>query len=481
MSETDAVPPEPASERPAEDEPSQQDAQAHPGGGLPQGDTVSAAPTDYKRNLWLLLLIIAVVAGAWLIGRCSQQERADKAGPQPAEKGPEAGKGEQEKTPAPLTYEEVLQRQAVLVRQNSLTVVAQPDQFYLLAPPDRGPEGGMQPRVFDVRRRAADFDLGSLLPDFGRMAPVLSCDQQNPPKFVAARDADFMTENDLVLVVTAAGTTRAYPLRVLNTHGAIVDAFGERRVLVAFSWYSVMATGFLLSGSEAQTQWQTTGWLYRACNVLCDSESGSLWDSFAGAAIAGPRVGAVLERIPVSLYLWGVWSSANALVPVLSTDTGFPQVKERGAYAADLTESLQRYLQEPSLPFAVKDFDPAKDRRIAAKDIVVGLQLDDQARAYPMGAIVGAEGSKVTDRLADRTITLSAPNAPAATVTDEQGRPVPFWVMSWFAWKAARPDSQLWLPPTGFVPPAGEPEAAQPPVHRTGVTPDTALPPAPTP
>ena len=54
------------------------------------------------------------------------------------------------------------------------------------------------------------------------------------PKYVKAKSAKFMREDEQVLGVNLKGVARAYPTRILSWHEVVNDAFGDLPVLV--SW-----------------------------------------------------------------------------------------------------------------------------------------------------------------------------------------------------------------------------------------------------
>jgi hypothetical protein len=54
------------------------------------------------------------------------------------------------------------------------------------------------------------------------------------PKFVGAKDADFMREDENVLGVYLDGVARAFPTKILSWHELVNDRFGDSPVLI--SW-----------------------------------------------------------------------------------------------------------------------------------------------------------------------------------------------------------------------------------------------------
>ncbi len=54
------------------------------------------------------------------------------------------------------------------------------------------------------------------------------------PKYVAAKEASFMNEEDMILGLNIKGTQKAYPLRILSWHELVNDRVGDINILV--SW-----------------------------------------------------------------------------------------------------------------------------------------------------------------------------------------------------------------------------------------------------
>ncbi|MCH7999969.1 MAG: DUF3179 domain-containing protein [Chloroflexi bacterium] len=54
------------------------------------------------------------------------------------------------------------------------------------------------------------------------------------PIFIAADEADFLDAGDLVLGLTIAGESRAYPTSMMTYHHIVNDTFGGRPILVTF-------------------------------------------------------------------------------------------------------------------------------------------------------------------------------------------------------------------------------------------------------
>ncbi len=54
------------------------------------------------------------------------------------------------------------------------------------------------------------------------------------PKFVSARQVDFIKADDQVIGVVVAGEARAYPIKILNWHEVVNDTIGNKPLAVTF-------------------------------------------------------------------------------------------------------------------------------------------------------------------------------------------------------------------------------------------------------
>ncbi|MDP6438671.1 MAG: hypothetical protein QGH74_03455 [Candidatus Brocadiia bacterium] len=76
--------PMPRPAQPAPDGPEGGPHRFRPPDWLEEDEELGAAPTDFRRNIWLLLVIIGVVLGAWLANRLEKsltREQTEDAAP----------------------------------------------------------------------------------------------------------------------------------------------------------------------------------------------------------------------------------------------------------------------------------------------------------------------------------------------------------------------------------------------------------------
>lgn len=131
------------------------------------------------------------------------------------------------------------------------------------------------------------------------------------------------------------------------------------------------------------TTFGTSGLLYRSNKVMYDRVTNTLWSQFRGTPIVGELVGSdiTLEVFPISLTTWEEWLLQHPDTEVLSLDTGYyspsqyqPESDEKSIYFD--------YRNSPEPIFPVLE----RDDRLVAKELVLGLDIDGQYKAYPISA-----------------------------------------------------------------------------------------------
>ncbi len=144
-------------------------------------------------------------------------------------------------------------------------------------------------------------------------------------------------------------------------------------------------SGVILEGGEIS--FGNTGALYNNNVVMYDRESRSFWSQMALGCIFGDRAGEHLKALPGVQTTWGVWKALHPETEILSEDTGY----------------ARNYAQDPFVDFgytANSDIffiqSPPIDQRMHPKNMVYGLAIDGNARAYPYELL--AQTGVVNDR-----------------------------------------------------------------------------------
>lgn len=106
--------------------------------------------------------------------------------------------------------------------------------------------------------------------------------------------------------------------------------------------------------------------------LMRDEETGTWWQQVSGEAIIGPLRGKKLQPMSQDELTFAQWRREQRRGRVLRPD---PNVKE---YAGKNWEAEIAQLKVAT---------PVVDRRLAPRTLVVGVKVNDVAKAYPMSAI----------------------------------------------------------------------------------------------
>jgi len=125
--------------------------------------------------------------------------------------------------------------------------------------------------------------------------------------------------------------------------------------------------------------------------IMRDEETGSWWQQVTGEAIFGPLKGRRLKPVPMDELSFALWKREHPAGRVLRPD---PTVKEY--------ESKAWEANIEKLPLAIH----ARSKRLRDREIVIGISLDGQDKAYPLSAI--AAQSPIIDTVGRTKIVILA-------------------------------------------------------------------------
>lgn len=242
-----------------------------------------------------------------------------------------------------------------------------------------------------MKIRLEEISWGGVIMDVG----IPSLD--NPP-MIAASEASYLLDDDLVFGVEINGDVRAYPLRIMGWHEMFNDTIGG--VPVALAYCTLCGAGILfetdVEGRAEPFVFATSGLLYRSNKLMYDRETQSLWNQFTGEPVVGPLVdsGLKLKIRPNTITSWGEWKKSNPNTKVLSLETGYNRNYDSGFVYRD-------YFASPDLMFPAYVRDETKVKR---KDYVFGIRDVAAARAWPVEAF--RETSVINDAVGALDIVL---------------------------------------------------------------------------
>jgi hypothetical protein len=226
------------------------------------------------------------------------------------------------------------------------------------------------------------------------------------PRLVAAGEAGYLNDDDLVFGVAINGDARAYPLRILDWHEMFNDVIGG--VPVSLAYCTLCGSGILYETTVADYPqplvFGSSGFLYRSNKLMYDTYTHSLWNQFTGRPAVGPLTGSGIElrTRPVVIARWADWKGDHPDTRVLDVDTGYSRDYAPGAAYAD-------YFGSPDLMFPTNVDQSA----LRQKDYVFALRGAPMEKAWPLKLFEG--GAVVNDTAGVLSLVLVG-NAATRTV-----------------------------------------------------------------
>lgn len=252
------------------------------------------------------------------------------------------------------------------------------------------------------------------------------------PQFVAGREADFLAADDRILGLTYQGVSRAYPIRILNYHEIVNDSLNGQSVVVTYC--PLCGTGVAFSATpigDRRLEFGVSGLLYNSDVLMYDRQTGSLWSQLMNLAISGPLKGAMLESLAISHTTWRDWLDRFPDTEVLTTKTGFRRNYSVNPYPG--------YSGTGKLYFPVSD----DDNRYRRKEVVMGVQIRDQFRAYPFEELRQGPAVFADEFQGESFEVLFDADNETARLMRKDGSEIPTILSFWFAWYAFHPKTEV--------------------------------------
>ncbi len=239
------------------------------------------------------------------------------------------------------------------------------------------------------------------------------------PQMIAAAEADYLDDDNIVFGIALDGDARAYPKRILAWHEMFKDSIaGEHYTGV----YCTLCGTMILYRSAHQGvhhELGTSGFLYRSNKLMYDRATMSLWSTFAGEPAVGPLVGKgiALEPRYVVTTTWGEWRRRHPETLVLSLDTGHERDYGEGVAYRD-------YFATDRLMFGV----PRLDNRLPNKAEVLALRFsDDPGEQLAIWVRHLSRNRVYHDRLGETGFVVLTDASGASRVYESAGRSFTGW------------------------------------------------------
>ena len=119
---------------------------------------------------------------------------------------------------------------------------------------------------------------------------------------------------------------------------------------------------------------------------------------------------------------------------MLSIDTGYRRDYYHDPYG--------NYAISNQVMFPVSNYD----NRLSAKELILGLDIDGQFKAYPLSQLPEG-GGRIPDSHAGTAIFVEYDrDAMTGRIVDSTGEEIPTFLAFWFAWAAFHPDTVIFEP-----------------------------------
>ncbi len=220
------------------------------------------------------------------------------------------------------------------------------------------------------------------------------------PQYSTAKEAAWLTNNDIVLVFIEKEDAHAFPTRILNFHEIVNDTIGGRPVLIS---YCPLCRSGLVFDRQIKTRLLTSGntnGVYESDMVMYDHQTQSYWFQVKGEAIVGSLTGTQLTLLPAFLLPWSEWKTLYPNTQVLSREIGFSRPYHRDPFRGyDKLGTM--------LGFPVKTTDSRRD----PKEKILGLNHNGVSKAYSLTQL---SHTASMDTIAGKPIVIFSDNTGQA-------------------------------------------------------------------
>ena len=289
------------------------------------------------------------------------------------------------------------------------------------------------------------------------------------PEMLAADQASYLEDDNIVFGIEINGDARAYPKRILAWHEMFVDNIGGTNFAGVYCTLCGAVILYQTNHNGTQHDLGTSGFLYRSNKLMYDKATQSLWNTTWGEPVIGPLVdqGIRLERSYLVTTTWGEWKRRHPDSKVLSLDTGYSRDYGEGV-------AYQHYFATDELMFSIS----TSDNRLNNKDEILALTFPEYSKdtmaisasflrdkpvyANRLGSVefVVLTDSSGANRvyetknhrfaMYDRDVSLIDSEGMKWTLSEDELKSgdltlarLPAHRAFWFGWHSAFPDTQL--------------------------------------
>ena len=221
------------------------------------------------------------------------------------------------------------------------------------------------------------------------------------PEYGDADGLPWLQEADLVLGYTSGLQAFAYPILLLNFRELVNDVIDGEPVLV--SYCPLCGSGAVYSRKlEGRTLlFGNTSALYESDLVMYDHQTGSYWFQVLGEAIVGELIGERLTLLASMTTTWGRWKELHPDTRLLVSDGATQFAGLSGRVTQDPFSGYADEVNAGRYAFPVSE--ESLDGRLLAGELVITVELNSEAKAYPLSLLVDAP---INDVVSGRPVVI---------------------------------------------------------------------------
>lgn len=190
------------------------------------------------------------------------------------------------------------------------------------------------------------------------------------PKFIAAKKADYLQDNDLVIGVRMGDDIHCYPHNILNWHEIVNDYLNDTYVAINYCPLTGSGMAWNRTINGKLTEFGVSGLLYNSNVIPYDRTTRSAWSQMKQVCVNGELMEKKAEAFQVMETTWATWKKLYPDSKVVSTETGMQRDYTSYPYGS--------YRDDREIYF---DVDQESDT-LHPKERLFGIISGDEARCY---------------------------------------------------------------------------------------------------
>jgi len=207
------------------------------------------------------------------------------------------------------------------------------------------------------------------------------------PANISAGDADYLSDDELVIGFVYGDEARAYPHQILDWHEIINDQVGEVNIALTYCPLTGTGIGWNREIDGEVTTFGVSGLLYNSNLIPYDRKTDSNWSQIRLDCVNGKLRGKVAETFPLVETTWKTWKEMYPSTTVISQETGHN--RNYGRYPYGNYRTAHDYLIFPVAN---------EDDRFPNKERVLGILHSGSVRVYSFSSL-GDKVSVILDEL----------------------------------------------------------------------------------